>query len=114
MPLDLGHPVPDLTLRDQHGRSVTLAELRGQPVLVMFYPFAFSPVCSGELRALRDALPAFGAASGAVLAVFAEQPHCFLLRRQDPVGLRSRDVSLAAVEAGCGQPHRFGGPSRWS
>jgi len=69
VPLDLGRPVPDLGLRDQHGQSVTLAELRGRPVLVMFYPFAFSRVCSGELRALRDALPAFSAASGTVLAV---------------------------------------------
>ena len=56
----VGDPAPDFTLRDQHGADVTLAELRGTPVVLLFYPFAFSRVCSGELRAIRDDLPAFG------------------------------------------------------
>lgn len=60
MPLDVGQPVPDFTLRDQHGRRTSLASYRGRKaVVVMFYPYAFSRVCSGELGEVRDALPQF-------------------------------------------------------
>ena len=60
MPLDVGQPAPDFTLRDQHGRRTSLASYRGhRDVVVMFYPYAFSQVCGGELRAVRDALPQF-------------------------------------------------------
>jgi peroxiredoxin len=69
MTLEIGGPVPELGLRDQHGQLVTLPELRGRAAVLMFYHFAFSRVCSGELRAMRDALPAFAATGGAVLGV---------------------------------------------
>jgi peroxiredoxin len=54
MSLRIGDPAPDFALRDQHGRRTTLGALRGRPVVVVFYPFAFSGVCTGELRELRD------------------------------------------------------------
>ena len=53
-PLAVGAPAPDFTLREQHGQDVTLSGLRGAPVLLVFYPWAFSRVCTGELRTLRD------------------------------------------------------------
>jgi mycoredoxin-dependent peroxiredoxin len=60
MPLDLGQPAPDFTLRDQHGQRTALASFRGhQAAVVMFYPYAFSRVCSGELCEVRDAMPQF-------------------------------------------------------
>ncbi len=55
MSLRIGDPAPGFTLRDQHGRRTSLADFRGrQPVVVVFFPFAFSGVCTGELRELRD------------------------------------------------------------
>ena len=60
MTLDVGQPAPDFTLRDQHGQAITLSSFRGErAVVVLFYPFAFSRVCTGELSELRDALPEF-------------------------------------------------------
>jgi mycoredoxin-dependent peroxiredoxin len=53
-PIPVGTPAPDFTLRDQHGQDVSLSGLRGSPVMVFFYPWAFSRVCTGELSALRD------------------------------------------------------------
>jgi mycoredoxin-dependent peroxiredoxin len=53
-PLPVGAPAPDFALRDQHGQDVTLSGSSGVPVLVVFYPWAFSRVCTGELAALRD------------------------------------------------------------
>ena len=60
MTLDVGQPAPDFTLRDQHGQAITLSSFRGErAVVVLFYPFAFSRVCTGELSELREALPEF-------------------------------------------------------
>jgi peroxiredoxin len=45
---------------DQHGSPVTLSSFKGQKnVVILFYPFAFSGICTGELCALRDDLAAF-------------------------------------------------------
>ena len=54
MALSVGDPAPDFELKDQHGQSVRLSALRGQKAaLVVFYPWAFSGVCGGELQALQ-------------------------------------------------------------
>jgi peroxiredoxin len=50
---DVGSPAPLFSLVDQHGTPVSLAGLRGRPVLVVFFPWAFSGICGGELRELR-------------------------------------------------------------
>jgi peroxiredoxin len=55
MRLRSGDRAPDFTLRDQHGRAVASSAWRGErAILVVFFPFAFSRVCTGELRELRD------------------------------------------------------------
>jgi mycoredoxin-dependent peroxiredoxin len=64
-----GDPAPDFTLPDTHGTPVHLADLRGGPVLVVFYPFAFSGICTGELCELRDNVEDFEAAGVTLLAV---------------------------------------------
>jgi peroxiredoxin len=70
MTLELDQPAPDFELRDQHGQSVRLSSFRGhKAVVLMFYPFAFSSVCTGELCAVRDDLPTFESDAVQVLAV---------------------------------------------
>ena len=55
MTLAIGDVAPDFELKDQHGRSVRLSSLRGKKAaLVVFYPWAFSGVCGGELQALEE------------------------------------------------------------
>jgi peroxiredoxin len=60
-PPAVGEVAPDFTLEDQYGRPVTLSALRGSPVLLTFFPHAFSPICSGEMSDLgnRAQTPAF-------------------------------------------------------
>ena len=54
MALSVGDHAPDFELKDQHGQSVRLSALRGEKAaLVVFYPWAFSGTCSGELQALQ-------------------------------------------------------------
>ncbi|WP_309237287.1 peroxiredoxin [Actinomadura sp. BRA 177] len=53
--VNVGDEAPDFELRDQHGTPVRLSDLRGEKkVVLVFYPLAFSGVCTGELTKLRD------------------------------------------------------------
>lgn len=57
MGLSVGDPAPDFELTDQHGQPVRMSELRGhRAALVVFYPWAFTGVCGGELQALQQRL----------------------------------------------------------
>jgi len=69
MTLSVGDSAPAFSLPDQDKQSVSLADLRGTPVLLVFYPFAFSGICTGELCQLRDELAVYGDAGVKVLAV---------------------------------------------
>ncbi|MFY0407227.1 peroxiredoxin [Solicola sp. PLA-1-18] len=68
--VDVGDRAPDFELDDQHGQRVRLSSFRGRKrVVVLFYPFAFSPVCSAEMRAVRDDVEGLGGDDVVVLAV---------------------------------------------
>ena len=55
MALSIGAPAPDFALSNQHGDTVRLSDFRGvKNVVVVFYPFAFTGLCTGELCTLRD------------------------------------------------------------
>jgi mycoredoxin-dependent peroxiredoxin len=77
--LEIGLEPPDFELRNQHGESVSLSSYRGsRRVVLVFYPYAFSRVCSSELHALRDQLPEFANERTQLLAVSCD--HMFSLR----------------------------------
>ena len=79
MVLKIGLQPPDFELRNQHGESVSLSSYRGsRRVVLVFYPYAFSRVCSSELHALRDRLPEFANERTQLLAVSCD--HMFSLR----------------------------------
>lgn len=60
MTIEVGAQAPDFTLSDQNKEQVSLSDFRGgKNVLLVFYPFAFSGVCQGELCQVRDDLADF-------------------------------------------------------
>lgn len=65
----VGQAAPDFELANQYGEPVRLSELRGRNVVVVFYPFAFSGICTGELCEIRDNLALFEDANATVLAL---------------------------------------------
>lgn len=68
--VDVGQQAPDFTLVNQHGEQVTLSSYRGDKnVVLVFYPFAFSGICTGELCEIRDRLESFDNDSTVTLAV---------------------------------------------
>jgi peroxiredoxin len=73
---EVGTEAPDFTLKDQNNQEVTLSSFRGdRAVLVVFYPFAFSGICTGELTAVRDDLSSFQNDDVQILAVSVDQPY---------------------------------------
>jgi peroxiredoxin len=76
MSLSVGDTAPDFTLRNQNGESVTLSDFRGKKnVLLMFYPFAFSGTCTGELCTIRDRYVEFVNDDTEVLSVSIDTPY---------------------------------------
>jgi peroxiredoxin len=70
MAISIGDHAPDFTLNDQTRTPVTLSDFRGQKhVLVVFYPLAFSGVCTGELCTLRDSIDGFRSEEVETLAI---------------------------------------------
>ena len=65
----VGVPAPDFELVNQFGEPVRLSELRGRAVVLVFFPFAFSGICTGELCEIRDNLALFEDADAVVLGV---------------------------------------------
>jgi peroxiredoxin len=52
-----GTQVPELKLTTESGESFTEADLRGKTTVLVFYPFAFSPVCTDQLQVYEQSLP---------------------------------------------------------
>jgi len=70
MTLEIGNPAPDFTLKNQFGEDVTLSSFKGKKnVVIVFYPFAFSGICTGELCSLRDDLGAYQNENSELLAI---------------------------------------------
>ena len=68
--MSLGGMAPDFTLRDQFGQDVRLSSYRGsKAVLLVFYPYAFSGVCTGEMAGIRDRLADFMTFDSEILAI---------------------------------------------
>lgn len=73
-PLTVGAVAPQFTLLDQHEQSVSLAQFRGQKVLVYFYPKALTPGCSTQACGLRDSKTELSNHNVVVLGVSPDQP----------------------------------------
>jgi peroxiredoxin (alkyl hydroperoxide reductase subunit C) len=70
MTVEVGSEAPDFTLNDYNKQPVQLSSFRGdKPVLLVFYPFAFSRVCTGELCEVVDSLSTFASDDVQTLAV---------------------------------------------
>ncbi|MEC3994052.1 peroxiredoxin [Actinacidiphila sp. DG2A-62] len=131
MPIEAGVAAPDFSLPDQHGRTVRLADFAGDKhLVVMFFPFAFTSVCTGELRAVQAELPAFQNDGVQVLAVSCDSMHALrafsdaegldfpLLSDFWPHGTASRAYGVFAEDKGCALRGTFvvdrSGTVRWT
>lgn len=72
--LSPGDPAPDFTLADDRGSQVTLSDLRGQRVIVYFYPAAMTPGCTKQACDFSDSLESLTADGFTVLGISPDSP----------------------------------------
>ncbi len=85
-PLPVGTLAPDFELRDQNNEVVRLSDFRGsKAVLLVFYPWAFTSICTGELGQLRANIGAFANSDVQVLAISIDSSfaHKIFAQRDD-------------------------------
>jgi peroxiredoxin len=69
MTVAVGSKAPDFTLVNQDREPVTLSQLRGKPVVLAFFPAAFSSVCTKELCTFKDSMAQLGKAQAQVFGI---------------------------------------------
>ena len=73
-PIAVGQKAPEFTLKNQDMQEVSLASLKGQSVVLAFYPLDFSPVCSNEHACFTNDLKQFEGLSAKVLGISVDSP----------------------------------------
>ncbi|WP_276133388.1 redoxin domain-containing protein [Polluticoccus soli] len=69
MPIQAGQQAPDFTLRDTEKNKVTLSEHKGKNVVLLFFPLAFTGVCTKELCSVRDNLSVYNGLNATVYGI---------------------------------------------
>jgi peroxiredoxin len=76
MILSSGTKAPDFTLKKSPDQTLSLSELRGQPVVLIFYPADWSPVCGDELALFNEVLPEFQRYGAQVVGISVDSVWC--------------------------------------
>ena len=82
-PLRPGSPAPEFALPSTPDQRVSLAEFRGQPVILAFYPEDWSPVCSDQLALYQELLPEFRKFNAELLGISVDGVWCHLAFAKD-------------------------------
>jgi peroxiredoxin len=130
MPLSAGIKAPDFELPCTPDQRVALSELQGQPVILVFYPGDWSPVCSDQLALYQQVLPEFQRFDAALLGISVDgiwshlafaadrNLHFPLLSDFEPKGEVSRAYQVYRVQEGTSERALFvidpDGIVRWS
>ena len=73
--IEIGHEAPDFTLADQDGNERKLSDFRGKNVVIAFYPFDFSPVCTVEFGCFQDDLDKLNELDAQVLGISVDSKY---------------------------------------
>jgi peroxiredoxin len=125
-----GTPAPDFALLSATGEKVSLRDYRGQPVVLVFYPAIFSPVCGDQLVLYNEVLPLFEEYNAQILAASVDGKWCHrafaesrnlrlpLLADFEPKGAVAQLYGVYDAEKGVAQRALFvldaAGIIRWS
>ncbi|MGE4218534.1 MAG: thioredoxin-dependent thiol peroxidase [Alphaproteobacteria bacterium] len=96
MSVDIGDPAPDFTMPTDGGGAISLASLRGRPVVLYFYPKDDTPGCTQEACDFRDKLPDFSRLDAAVIGVSKDS----VARHDKFKAKHGLNFTLAADESG--------------
>lgn len=74
--VEVNEKAPDFTLADQDGKERKLSDLKGKNVVLAFYPFDFSPVCTVEFGCFQDDLSKLNELNAQVLGISVDSKYC--------------------------------------
>lgn len=75
MHIQIGNPAPDFTLYDSEKKQITLSDLKGENILLLFFPLAFTGVCTKELCSVRDNLSWYNNVGSKVIGISVDSLH---------------------------------------
>ena len=74
MSVTIGQKAPEFNLRDTEKKIVTLGEQEGSNVLLLFFPLAFTSVCTKELCSIRDSIAVYNSINARVFGISVDSP----------------------------------------
>ncbi len=83
MSIQIGQSAPDFTLFSSDKKEVTLSDYRGQNVVLLFFPLAFTGVCTAELCAMRDDIATYSNLNAQILAISIDTPQTLAKFREE-------------------------------
>ena len=83
MNIEIGQPAPDFTLYDSTKNKITLSALKGQNVLLLFFPLAFTSTCTAELCSVRDNISFYNNANAKVFGISVDSLHTLAKYKAD-------------------------------
>ena len=83
MAVEVGSEAPDFTLRDESGKEVALSSLRGRNVVLIFFPAAFSGICTKELHQATELGDRYDAAGAEVFGISVDSPYALKAWKRD-------------------------------
>ena len=83
MKIEIGQSAPDFTLYDSAKNKVTLSDLKGQNVLLLFFPLAFTSTCTAELCSVRDNISFYNNVNAKVFGISVDALHTLARFKED-------------------------------
>lgn len=83
MALQIGQPAPGFTLFDTNKKEVSLSDFKGQNVLVLFFPLAFTSTCTAELCSVRDNIKMYEGFTAQVIGISVDSLYTLAKYKQE-------------------------------
>src|SRR5829696_7488388 len=83
MALEVGHQAPDFNLFNTEKKEIKLSEQRGQNILLLFFPLAFTSVCTAELCSVRDTLKIYEQLNATPFGISVDSLHTLKKFREE-------------------------------
>ena len=83
MNIEIGQPAPDFTLYDSAKNKITLSDMKGHNVLLLFFPLAFTSTCTAELCSIRDNISFYNDVNAKVFGISVDSLHTLAKYKAD-------------------------------
>ncbi|NJO24907.1 MAG: redoxin domain-containing protein, partial [Bacteroidia bacterium] len=83
MTIVTGQPAPDFSLFSSEKKKITLSDLKGKNVLLLFFPLAYTSVCTKELCMVRDNITIYNSVNAEVIGISVDSLYTLAKFRQD-------------------------------